>query len=67
MEFTDEESAQLVGMFRTLGVKPKSDSPEDLKRWMQSYLESQALGSSGDGVSSQARQSSSTVVTQNPR
>lgn len=63
-EFSEEETQQLVGMFRTLGVKPKTDSPDDLRKWMKDYLQSQ----NGAGAPPDVKQMvTSTVVTHNPR
>jgi len=36
-EFTNEEIASLVSAFKDLNVKPKADSAEELKTWMQEY------------------------------
>lgn len=38
-EFSQEESDKLVQSFKDLGVKPKTDSKEDLEQWMLSYLQ----------------------------
>ena len=37
MEFSEEEANRLVESFKALGVKPKSDSPEDLRQWMLQF------------------------------
>lgn len=37
-EFTDQEIANLAKAFKDLGVKPKTDSPEDLREWMEQYV-----------------------------
>ena len=68
-QLTDDEAAQLVGMFRTLGVKPKSDSPEDLKKWMQEYLDSQSVSDTSQPSTSSSTSNSvpNMVVSQNPR
>ncbi len=34
MEFTDEEVEKMVASFKALGVKPKADTPEDLRSWL---------------------------------
>ena len=43
-EFSEVETAQMVEAFKKLGVKPKSDSPEELKKWMVDIVSSGQLG-----------------------
>lgn len=43
-EFSEEEVDKMVQSFKTLGVKPKGDSPEELKSWMVQLVASGALG-----------------------
>ena len=40
-ELSDAETAQLKELFKTLGVKPKTASPEDLRQWMRYFLAAQ--------------------------
>lgn len=49
-KFTNEEKEKLVSAFESLDVKPKLDSPEDLKQWMMAFTKggSEASGSSQD-------------------
>lgn len=35
------EMLKTIEMFQRMGISPKADSPEDLKRWMRNYLQSQ--------------------------
>ncbi len=39
-EHTDEELKLLGAAFKEMGVKPKCDSPADLKQWMKTYVKS---------------------------
>lgn len=39
-KFTKEEVEKLVSTLEQLNLKPKSDSPEDLKNWMEDYVKS---------------------------
>ena len=43
-EFSKEETDKMVEAFKKLGVKPKSDNPEDLKKWMIDVVNSGELG-----------------------
>jgi hypothetical protein len=36
-EFTDEESKKLIEAFKTLAIKPKFDSPDELSAWLASH------------------------------
>lgn len=38
-DFTPDELRTLGEAFKSLGVKPKADSPEDLEGWMKEYVE----------------------------
>lgn len=38
-EFSEEETKSLVDAFSALGAKPKTDSPEDLRRWMEAFTD----------------------------
>ena len=40
-DFSPAEATQLVDAFKALDVKPKTDTPEELKAWMLSYLTTQ--------------------------
>ena len=40
MDFTPEETAQLVEVCKQLGAKPKFDSKEDFVNWMRDYVKS---------------------------
>jgi hypothetical protein len=56
-EFTNEEVQLLVSHLKTLGIKPKLDTPEDLQQWMEDYSlatgtsseETEEPGEEGDG------------------
>ena len=37
-DFTQDELTNLAKAFKDLGVKPKTDSPEDLRAWMEQYV-----------------------------
>ena len=39
-EFTPEEMDNIIGAFKTLGVKPKADTPDDFAAWMVGYVSS---------------------------
>lgn len=39
VEFTNEEIDNIIDQFKAMGVKPKADTPEDLKQWMKQLLE----------------------------
>ena len=41
VKLTEDESHRLINAFERLGAKPKTDSAEDLKQWMEQYLLSQ--------------------------
>ncbi|MES9879827.1 MAG: hypothetical protein ABW185_03010 [Sedimenticola sp.] len=43
LEYSDEEVKALVDSFKALGVKPKADTPEDLKAWMSDLVASGML------------------------
>lgn len=68
-ELNEEETKQLVGMFRSMGVKPKTTSPDELRQWMKDYVSSQDQGSTSSNHASPRPNTSTvnTVVTQNPR
>ena len=40
-DFSEDEAKKLVEAFSTLGTKPKTDSPDDLKAWMREYVDAQ--------------------------
>lgn len=42
-EFTDNEIDLLVSHLKTLGLKPKLDTPEDLQQWMQEYVKATTM------------------------
>ena len=72
-DFTEEEERQLIGMFKTLGAKPKTDTPEDLKVWMEQYVAAQTGLDAAAGADRaptpgvRGKVSGSNIVTQNPR
>jgi len=70
-KFTPDEARLLVSAFERLGTKPKMDTPEDLKQWMDQYLKSEedsghVYGASQHGYNSEApsRRSSTHVIHQ---
>ena len=38
MEFSEDEAQALIDSFKSLGVKPKGDTPQELQQWMLDYL-----------------------------
>ncbi len=44
MDFSEEQVDQLVEAFKGLGVKPKTDSAEDLKAWMAGMVAAGGIG-----------------------
>ena len=40
-KFSTDEAELLISAFERLGTKPKTDTPEDLRKWMEQYLKSQ--------------------------
>lgn len=44
MEFTDEETTQLIAAFKALGLKPKMDKPETLQQWMVDFVKATSVG-----------------------
>lgn len=43
-DFTPEELTKLGEAFKSLGVKPKMDNPQDLKSWMKDYVKQEGAG-----------------------
>ena len=67
-ELNEAESAQLLATFQNLGVKPKTDSPEELKQWMIDYLTSTgSLQQDESDTTGTVREITNTVVNNVPR
>jgi hypothetical protein len=70
-KFTSDEAELLVSAFERLGTKPKAETPEDLRKWMEQYLKSQEgarhdpddLGH-GDNLDRSSRRVSTHVIHQ---
>ena len=67
-ELNEAESAQLLATFQNLGVKPKTDSPEELKQWMIDYLTSTgSLQPDESDTTATVHEITNTVVNNVPR
>lgn len=42
-ELTEDEVQLLASHFKTLGLKPKLDTPEELQRWMEDYVKAVSM------------------------